>query len=140
MNASRPPISPKLTCRGLFYIPRMCDKIRLFEAACLPADYHANLGLGMDLWTCRFLHVDYNELRAKVAAGLGDDEVLDWCFTAGRRPNEFETGMFNEFLSKKGFRDGLSERLAQRKAEAGAAARDDIQTFFDYIDMDEGRL
>ncbi len=42
-------------------------------------------------------------------------------------------------MAKRGFRDDMTERLIWRKEEAGAADRDDIQTFFDYIDFDEGR-
>jgi hypothetical protein len=34
----------------------------------------------------------------------------------------------------------MAPRLALRKHEAGLDSRDDIQTFFDFIDADEGRL
>ena len=34
----------------------------------------------------------------------------------------------------------MSERLAQRLKEAGCENRTDIQTFFDFIDLDERRL
>ena len=35
--------------------------------------------------------------------------------------------------------DDMSERLVWRKNEAGVPHRDDIQTFFDYLDFDEKR-
>jgi gluconokinase len=42
-------------------------------------------------------------------------------------------------MSKRGWRDDLSDRLASRKKEGGLENRDDIQTMFNYIDADEGR-
>jgi hypothetical protein len=42
-------------------------------------------------------------------------------------------------MRKRGWNDVATERLIQRKAESGFAQREDIQTFFDYIDADEGR-
>ena len=139
MSRNSFPVSPSQTIGGMYYFPRMLDKIRLHRAGRLPEDYHANLGQGMDSWTCQFLHVAYADVRKLVEDGAGDEEIVAWCFTNGRLPNAFEIQMFNEFLSKRGFRDALSERLESRKAEAGAADRTDIQTFFDFIDFDEGR-
>jgi gluconokinase len=140
MEQPRFPISPTLTCGGLVYFPRMLDKIRLHQAGLLPEGYHENLGSGMDSWTCQFLHADYQNVRALVANGLSDDAILEACFVAGRRPNPFEMGMFNEFMAKRGYRDALAARLAFRKNEAGIPDRDDIQTFFDFIEFDENRL
>ncbi len=45
-----------------------------------------------------------------------------------------------EFLAKRGRRDERADRLLFRKKEAGWEKRDEIETFFDYIDADEGRL
>jgi gluconokinase len=42
-------------------------------------------------------------------------------------------------MSKRGWHDEVSPRLVQRKAEAGLSDRADLETMFDYIDMDEGR-
>ncbi len=133
------PISPKLETDGLLYFSRMCDKIRLHEAGALPEDYHANLGKAMDAWTCRYLGVDYEELRAEVRGGADDRAVLQWARAVGEPRDDFETEIFNRYLSIRGFRDDLAERLKQRKEEAGWAGRDEIQTFFDFIEADEGR-
>lgn len=139
MTSERYPVSPNLSCGGLVYFPRMLDKIRLDLAGSLPAAYHANLGKAMDGWACQFLRVNYQDVREQVAEGKTDDEVLAWCLENGYRPSEFEMALFNDYMRKRGFRDDLSERLAWRKEEAGAKDRDDIQTFFDYMDLDEGR-
>ena len=43
-------------------------------------------------------------------------------------------------MRKRGWNDEGTEILERRKRESGLASRDDIQTMFDYIDADEGRL
>ncbi len=42
-------------------------------------------------------------------------------------------------MRKRGWNDESSGRLVTRKRESGLEDRDDVQTFFDYIDADEGR-
>jgi len=131
--------SPYDRVGGLVHFGRMLDKIRLHAAGKLPLDYHANLGGGFDGQCCRFLGVEYPQLVERVRDGDSDEEILDWCFVSGRRPGEEEIGMFNDSLRKRGWRDHLTPRLVQRLQEAGLAHRIDIQTFFDFIDADEGR-
>ena len=51
--------------------------------------------------------------------------------------------LFNDAVGNYGADESnieLRERLAQRKAEAGMADRDDVRCFVDFIDADEGRL
>jgi hypothetical protein len=43
-------------------------------------------------------------------------------------------------MRKRGWNDEVSETLKRRKAEAGMTDRADIQTAFQFIDADEGRL
>ena len=43
-------------------------------------------------------------------------------------------------MSKRGWNDEMNPRLQQRLVENGLVGRTDIQTFFDFIDADEGRL
>ena len=131
--------SPHVKTGGLVYFARLLDKIRLHAAGKLPGDYHANLGGGFDGACCRFLWVDYPSLVERVKAGGTDDELLAWVFQQGRKPSEEEALVWNEFMRKRGWNDEASERLRQRKAESGLSDREDIQTFFDYIDADEER-
>lgn len=123
------------------FFGRMLDKIRLQQAGTLPPGY--NLGDQnpnfFDGRCARFLRVSYNALRERVLAGATDEEALAWCFENGRRPNEEEIAMFNDFLRKRGWNDDASGFLQQRKGEFGLAHRDDILTSFDLQDADEGR-
>jgi hypothetical protein len=132
--------SPSEKVGGLFYFGRMLDKIRLHAEGELPPDYHANLGKGFDEKCVRFLRVDYDRLVERVKEGGTDEEILQWCFGIGRKPSEGDLYVWNEFMRKRGWDDEVSEILAGRKAEAGMSDRSDIETAFQFIDADEGRL
>jgi hypothetical protein len=132
--------SPSDKVGGLFYFGRMLDKIRLHGKGELPPDYHANLGKGFDEKCVKFLRVDYDELVERVKKGGPDEEILEWCFTIGRQPSEDDIYVWNEFMRKRGWNDEVSDMVERRKAEAGMSDRADIQTSFQFIDADEGRL
>jgi hypothetical protein len=131
--------SPAEKIAGLVYFGRMLDKIRLHARGELPEDYQPNLGKGFDAKCCAFLHLDYGDLVERVRQGATDDELLEWAFTAGRRPSEDEITMWNEFMRKFGWRDHAAEILARRKREARMENRAEIETMFQFIDADEGR-
>ena len=131
--------SPHDKVGGLVHFGRMLDKIRLHQGGTLPAEYHANLGEGFDKICVQFLGVPYAEIAAHVKGGASDGETLAWCRGRGRQFTEEDAFMWGEFMRKRGWNDIASERLRQRKAESGFSSRDEIQTFFDYIDADEGK-
>jgi gluconokinase len=124
---------------GIHHFGRMLDKIRLHAAGQLPEDYRPNLGEGFDGGVCRFLGVKYDELVARVNQGGTDDEVLAWCFARGRVPTELEITLLNEYLRKRGWNDVASERLAERVKQLAPEWAGKIHTFFDLIEVDEGR-
>jgi gluconokinase len=132
--------SPAAKIGGIVYFGRMIDKIRQHEKGQLPSDYQANLGRGFDSSCAKFLRVDYARLHDRVKEGGSDEELLHWCFANGFQPNQDEIYVWNEFMRKRGWNDELSEILKRRKKEAGMAGRSEIQTMFDFIDADEGRL
>ena len=143
MSGVRNPVpgmrSPREMVDGLVYFGRMLDKIRLEKAGQLPADYRENLGQGFDKACCEFLDVGYEKLRERVRQGGTDGEILEWCGGQGRARDAEERKIWSVYLSKRGWRDEMSDRLVFRKKEAGWEGREEIQTFFDYIDADEGR-
>jgi gluconokinase len=131
--------SPFIKAGGLVYFPRLVDKIRAYAKGELPEAYQANLGKGFDEACVHFLRVDYNDLIDRAKEGGTDEELLQWCFTKGRRPSDEEIYVWNEFMRKRGWNDEVSETLKRRKKEAGMAGRSEIETMFSFIDADEGR-
>ncbi|PYJ25359.1 MAG: DUF5069 domain-containing protein [Verrucomicrobia bacterium] len=132
--------SPREKVSGIFYFGRMLDKIRLHANGELPSEYHPNLGKGFDEKCVKLLGINYDQLVDRVKQGGTDDEILQWCFDNGRRPGENDIYVWNEFMRKRGWNDEVSEILERRKKEAGMADRSDIETAFQFIDADEGRL
>ena len=124
---------------GIVFFGRMLDKIRLHAAGRLPPDY--NLGTSDWRWfdsrCTRFLGVEYQAVVKRVLRGEKDEEILEWCFEHGRRPSLEEIEIWNDFLIKRGWRDGGSEQLAEAKRARGFGHRDDIQTWFDFHRADE---
>ena len=141
---SRQPVpglrSPRDEVEGLVYFGRMVDKLRLELAGKLPKDYHENMGKGFDASCCEFLGVSYDKLRERVREGGSDRQLLDWCQSHGKKREPGDRAVWNAYLAKRGWRDDLADRLVFRKKEAGWEGRAEIQTFFDYIDADEGRV
>lgn len=132
-----PPRSGYEKVGGIVMFGRTLDKIRLHHSGALPSDY--NLGTGLDGWLCRFLKMDYQELCNKVLSGGSDEDILEWCFQNGKRPDEDEIFIFNAFMEKRGWRDDASDWMKEQKEKFGCADRDDIQTAFDIHDFDEKR-
>ena len=136
-----PPRSDHVPTRGVIFFARLLDKIRLHAAGKLPADY--NLGFNrpdtFDARFCRFWSVDFGALTARTLAGGSDEEIFDATF-AGRMPlGEEQIRVWNGFLAKRGWRDEASAELAANKRKFGLGDRDDVQTFADLHDADEGR-
>jgi len=138
-DASTLPCGPLDEAAGLIYFPRMLAKIRLHAEGRLWEDLCHNLGKGMDAWCSGFLHVSYDDLKARVLLGGSDAEILAWCEEHGRPLNDSDRLVWNAFASKLGWNDHVSAILRKRKGEAGLGERDDIQTMPHYIDVDEGR-
>jgi len=126
---------------GIVWIPRMIDKIRQRAAGKLTEDYLEYLGKGFDGRCTRFLGISYDELVDRVQKGATNDEVLAWILEAGSKPNPEQIIVWNEFMSKRGWRDTDQppEKMRDYKEKYGLGRRDDILTYFDFYDVDEGR-
>jgi len=136
------PCSDYRETKGLIYFARMLDKIRLHAQGQLPPDYFVGVEdpTFFDARCTRFLGVDYEELAIRTLQGGSDEEILEWCFARGRKPGEEEVLFWNAFLSKRGWRDEASEDLQAAKQRLGWEDRDDIQTWVDLHEAEEGRL
>ncbi len=133
------PLSAYQETLGMIYFARMLDKIRLHSAGNLRDDFCENLGSGLDGRCVNFLRVAYADLVARTLLGGSDEDILRWCFENGREPNEGDIFVWNQFLKKVGWQDGVSEILVRRKQESGLEGRDEIMTMAEYFEYDEGR-
>lgn len=134
--------SPRDMVGGIMVFGRILDKIRLNAGPGLPPGYHVGLISGkrtFDDRVCTLLGVSYEALTERTLQGGTDEEVLTWCFESGRKPDAEGIELFNGFMMKRGWRDAATPGLIQQRQEAGLAHREDIVTFFDLMDVEEGR-
>ena len=136
------PKSPKDEVAGMKYFARMIDKIRLHARGELPVEYHKNMGrtVAADGVCLNFLRINYEDLTKRVLDGGSDEEVLGWCYENGRKLNEGDLLVWNNFILKHGWNDFATPVRDRLKKEAGIEGRDDIQTIPNVMDFEEGRL
>lgn len=132
--------SPRETVGGIFVFGRILDKIRLNAEGRLPEGYHLGIIPGartFDDRVCRLLGVSFEDLERRTLQGGSDEEILEWCFEHGRKPDQEQIDVWNAFMRKRGWNDEAN--LDKAKQEAGLGDREDILTFFDLMDTEEGR-
>ena len=135
--------SPSDQVSGLVYFGRMLDKIRLAAAGKLPEGWQSMRGMQKGAFDCRcctFLGIEYSALEMEaLKRDRSDEALLEWAYAHGSRPTEEQIEVWNAFMMKRGWRDAGTQRLNERLAEIGLPAGT-VQTMFEYIDIDEGRL
>jgi hypothetical protein len=133
--------SPSEQINGIVYFRRMLDKIRLRDS--LPEPWREMRGVPspntFDARCCRFLRIDYAAIEAETLKGGTDEQLLESAFRNGRKPADDEIEVWNAYMTKRGWRDSSTKRLHERLAEIGLPPGT-VETMFDFIDLDEGRL
>lgn len=133
------PRSPYDRIGGLYYLGRTIDKIRLKQSNELRPDFYALMGDGYDARIMGYLELDYAKFAQFVLTGASDEDCWAYCGEHGRKMNVLTTLIWNDFASKRGWLDSVSGLLEKFKSASGLAERKDIQTFFEYWEVDEGR-
>jgi len=126
---------------GWMHLPRFIDKVRLHLAGKLHEDYQPNFCKGFDgLWLER-AGVSADQFIDVVRGSLCDGQVCDWVLKNVKKSEADKAAHRERMLNYPKKDDAeMQARLKLRKEQAGLANRDDLQTFIDYIDADEGRL
>lgn len=133
------PRSPYEKIAGMYFLGRTIDKIRFRHSGELRPDFFELMGKGFDGRVMTYLDLDYAKFAEFVLTGADDAQCAEYVKIEGRPVNEVIALIWNDFASKRGWKDAASELLERFKTESGLASRSDIQTLFKYWEVDEGR-
>ena len=123
---------------GLLHLPRFLAKIRKHLAGELPMSYQRNFTKGFDGFLCLHLGVDPQDIINIVGESSDEKEVERRL--AEVIPSDLRANEWNRKLVQMGMRDMAKDKLQEVKADMGVADRDDLISFADVIELDEGRL
>ncbi len=123
---------------GLLHLPRFLAKIRKHLVGKLPMSYQRNFTKGFDGFLCLHLGVNPQDVIAVVRDSSDEKEVE--CRLAELLPNDLRANEWNRKLVQMGMSDMAKDKLQEVKADMGAGDRDDLLSFADVIELDEGRL
>jgi Domain of unknown function (DUF5069) len=132
----RPPRSMRSRLGGYVILPRALDKCRATLAG-VAGEYHYDCPLDQHFF--RYAGIDAQALKAVVAEGKGDGEILEWInANAANKHTPWEIAQWSAYHDQRG-PDSDAETLAYF---AGAVAklsttREDIRTWADLLDLDD---
>lgn len=131
-----PPRSARVRLGGYVILARMLDKCRA-ELAGKNGPYHYACPLDQNFLT--FTGVDPEALKAEVASGKGDGELLEWIQkNAKNNPQPWEIAQWSAFREQSTPADvETREYVNANLKSAGLEKREDIATFFDWLDADD---
>jgi hypothetical protein len=132
----RPPRSPRVRLGGYVILPRMLDKCRA-ELEGTGGEYHYNCPLDQNFF--RFTGIDPDALKAEVFKGSGDGSILEWITAnAPIKHSDWEIAQWSAFRAAAVPSDNETRGfISEMVAKANGAGREDIGTFFDYLDLDD---
>lgn len=132
----RPPRSARVRLGGLVILPRMIDKCRATLAG-KNGEYHYDCPIDRRVLT--FLGIDAEALKAEIAKGLGDGEILAWiAANSANKRSEWEIAQWSDYRETAVPADNESrEYIGGEIAKGGGGEREDIGTWFEFLDFDD---
>jgi hypothetical protein len=113
----------------------MLDKCRA-EIAGKSGEYHYNCPL--DQQFLGFVGIDAEQLKAEVAKGKGDGEILEWINeNAKHRRAPHEIAQWTAFREQAVPGDIESREFVNEIQRGIAPAREDVYTWADVLDLDD---
>lgn len=132
----RPPRSPRVRLGGYVILPRILDKCRA-ELAGKGGEFHYNCPLDQRFFS--YTGIDADALKSEVAKDQGDGAILAWI--EGNAPikhSDYEIAQWSAFREAAVPSDNETrEYFNEQVASVGGAAREDIGTWFEYLDLDD---
>lgn len=132
-----PPRSPRCRLGGMVILPRLLDKARA-TVANKQGEYTYNCSL--DRYVLDFLGIDEKALLAQVALGKGDGELWKWITSHAKHPRSAqEIAAFSTYHEQRtgGSPEKRARMTAYQSSTPAGAAREDIFTWFDVLDLDD---
>lgn len=132
----RPPRSPRVRLGGYVILARILDKGRA-ELAGTSGEYKFNNP--MDRHWFRFTGITPEALKAELAKGKGDGDILSWVQESAPHKREpWEIRQWSAYHNERG-PDGDVETLEFFTLRVGGLSktREDVKTWFDYLDLDD---
>jgi hypothetical protein len=131
----RAPRSGRVRLGGYAILPRMLDKGRALLAG-KNGDY--NYACPMDESFLDFAGVDPEQLKAQLAAGKGDGEILQWIQeNAKHKRTPSEVYAWSAYMDQRAPGDHESRAFFDGVHAQIAPKREDISTWFDLLDLDD---
>lgn len=123
---------------GLLHLPRFLAKIRKHLSGGLPKSYQRNFTRGFDGFLCLHLGVEPEQVIEIVRTSETPEEVD--AKLKGIFPEDLKVHVWNRKLCQMGMSEMGRESLNATKKKMGIEDREDILSFADMIDIDEGRI
>jgi len=131
----RPPRSPRVRLGGYAILPRMLDKGRATLAG-KNGEYHYNCPL--DQHFVNFAGIDAEALKAELANGKGDGEILHWIHASSTtKPKPWEILMWSNYQDARGPNDVETKEYFTGSLAKFSKTREDILGWFDLLDLDD---
>ena len=129
-----PPRSMRTALGGYVLLPRMLDKGRA-EIAGKSGEYHFNCPL--DERILAYLGIEAEALKAQLAAGKGDGEILEWI--KAHQGNKHTAAEIQAWSIEQVLRgpDAESKEYFDGMLQTAAPHRTDIQTWAELLDLDD---
>jgi Domain of unknown function (DUF5069) len=142
INFSAPDLTvhPPRSCRtrlgGYVILPRMLDKCRAVIAG-KNGEYHYACPIDQRFLT--YVGIDPEALKAEVATGKGDGEILQWIeANAKNKRADYEIAQWSAFRESATTGDNESREFVNGCiSKAGMAHREDLGTWFEWLDADD---
>ena len=131
----RPPRSARVNLGGYVILPRMLDKGRATLAG-INGEFHYDCPL--DKQFTSFTGIDAEKLKAQLAAGKSDGEILTWIEeNATQKRSPWEIQAWSAWQSQRGPGDTDSRSFFNEYHQKLAVHRADVTSWFDILDIDD---
>ena len=131
----QPPRSARVRLGGYVILPRMLDKGR---AAINGKNGEYHYACPIDQRFLTFVGIDPEALKKELAAGKGDGEILEWIEQNSKnKRTDSEIWAWSQHAEQRVPADVESRQYFGELHQKAAAKREDVNGWFDLLDLDD---